>query len=364
MAFDSDHPPHGSIPAVYPLPDGSGETIVACAGCGVGIVPRDGRQRWCSDACRWRHKPPAQRDPAQSARRSAESHARHASYRAARKALRAAGIDPDTVPAIECLRGRGIVPAWRLVVDDVLGARDRSGRSQGAHARRPDPPWHATTGAQPTHYAFGCRITLTPRCAPHARHLHGMISRVVGEGHTQTARWALAPLSRSDGGGWAVLFFREADAARLAGTAHPVTFGARPATLSLGPLWRLRTPTPPPAGPCTVTVDAITPVVHAIEGRTRPVTQPTTRTVLAAAADVLQRCGLQTGPLHVASVEPETQPQPHDLGGHVGQVTGWVGRLRVVCNAPVAWALMLARTVGFGGRVAFGLGRVHIEVLA
>lgn len=357
----------GHAPAPIPLPDGSGETLVACVGCGVGILPRDGRQRWCSERCRWAHKPAATRDPERARAASSASHKRHASYRMARRALYRAGLDPDTVPSIECLRGRGHVPAWRAIVDSVVGARARADRARGRWSEGPpDPPWEAAVGDQPAHYAWGTRIVVG--ASVHPRHLHGMLSTILGEAHAQTARWSLVPLSSAEGAApgreWAVLWHREPDAARLASTAHPVHHHGEPRTLTLGPLTRLRTPAPLAPGLYRVAVDAVTPVTHGVDGRSRAVVTPTTATVLSALGETLARSGLTTGRLHVAAVEASTMRQPHDLGGHVREVIGWVGRVVVTCNAPAAWALLLCRALGFGGRVAFGLGRVHVEVLS
>ena len=366
LARDAPASDAPDAPTPIPLPDGSGETLVACRGCGVGILPRNRLHAWCSDACRWAHKPRAERDPERLRAASAASHRRHASYRMARRVLTSAGLDPDTVPALACLRGRGHVPGWRTIVDSVADARSRADRARGRWSDGPpDPPWEAAVGDQPAHYAWGSRITLPG--SPPPRHLHGMLSGALAEPHAQTARWSLVPLSRAEGAApgreWAVLWHRETDAARLAQTTHPVHVRGEASTLSLGPLTRLRTPAAPAPGLYRVAVDAVTPVTHGVDGRSRAVVTPTTATVLSALGETLSRTGLTTGRLHVAEVDAATQRQHHDLGGHVGEVVGWVGRIVVTCNAPAAWALLLCRSLGFGGRVAFGLGRVHVEVL-
>jgi hypothetical protein len=159
-----------------------------------------------------------------------------------------------------------------------------------------------------------------------------------------------------------VVLFRRDDAERLAGHVERARLGAVEIDLRIGPVVRLRAPAPLLPGRYRVTLDALTPVSHMIAGRTRPVTSPSADTILRCSGDLLQRLGLSTGRLHVASVDCETTVEHVQLGGHVGPIAGWVGRVVVECNAPAAWALSLARHAGLGGRVAYGLGRVRVEV--
>jgi hypothetical protein len=158
-----------------------------------------------------------------------------------------------------------------------------------------------------------------------------------------------------------VVLFREADAARLAGLSRGVQIGSARAELHLGAVVRLRAPALREPGRYRVTIDAVTPVSHMIAGRTRPVTQPSVDTMQRCAGDLLQRLGLSTGRMHIASVVCETTSERVDIGGHVRGIVGWVGRVVVECNAPAAWALSLARDAGLGGRTAYGLGRVRVS---
>ncbi len=366
-----------------PLPCG-GETLARCAVCGTGFIPRDRLHRTCArPECR------AALTALADAARSKRTHERHRSYRLARMALRAAGRDPATVPALADLRGRGDVLGWRelvglapaapTVAPDACarcgGARTGRGRYCGAVCRRTakgqpvtgerrvEPtgaPWGATVGVQPEHVAWGVSLDGIPGTAP-ARLVHGLVSRLVGVDHTQVARWALAMPSGAHGSGWGVVCFRREDAERLAARVERVRVGSHEHDLQTGPVIRLRAPAAPSRGKHVVTVDAVTPVSHLVDGRTRPIYAPTTRTVLGALADIAQRLGVSTGRLHVAEVECATVPERVVLGGHVGAVPGWVGRITVTCNAPAAWLLACARHAGFGGRVAFGMGRVRVS---
>lgn len=349
------------------LPDGT-ETIARCAVCGAGMVPRGPRHRYCGEACAKRAKYTAPSRAVGDARRSARFQARHSTWRLAVRALRRAGIDPATVPALEALRGAGRVEGWREMLG--LPPERRGAKSAAESAAEATPaktatttaPWGAAVGAQPDHVAWGVELASIPASAS-ARHIHGLVAHLVATPHAQVAQWALAmPAGSSGRSGWGVVLFRRDDAERLAGLARGVQLGAQRCELRCGPVVRLRAPPLLETGRYRVIVDAVTPVSHMIAGRTRPVTQPSVDTVLRCAGDLLQRLALTTGRMHVASVACETSAERVVIGGHVGAVTGWVGRIIVECNAPAAWALSLARHAGLGGRVAYGLGRVRVEV--
>lgn len=346
------------------LPDGR-ETIARCAapGCGAPFVPVERRSRYCGPACARAAKLAAPSRKAGDARRSARFQQRHAAWRLAHRALRAAGIDPATVPALETLRGAGHVEDWRSVVGLPPAARGR--RRADTPSVVSDPPraspapWGAPVGAQPDHVAWGVSLRGIPGSTP-ARLVHGLVSRLIGEDHTQVARWALAMPSGAHGSGWGVVLFRRADAERLACRVERARTGSREHDLSTGPVIRLRAPATLAPGRYRVTVDAVTPVSHLVDGRTRAITTPTAQTILGALGDVSQRLGLSVGRMHVASVACTTSTDRVTFGGHMGSVPGWVGRVTVECNAPAAWLLLCARHAGFGGRVAFGMGRVRV----
>ena len=324
------------------------ETIARCA-CGAAL-PLD-RKRHCSDPCARRAKSSTPARRAGDARRSARSYAAHQSYRMARRALRLAGED---VARAEALRGRGIVEDWRAVVGLPPSRRAAVDALEG--------PWAATVGEQPAHVAWGVELRGVPPRSQ-ARHVHGLVAHLVAAPHTQVARWALAmPAGPAGRCAWGAVLFRADDAERFAGRSSEALVGSQRVALTVGPVVRLRAPAPLLPGRYRVTLDALTPVSHMIAGRTRPVTSPTADTILRCSGDLLQRLGLSTGRLHVASVVCETTVEHVQLGGHVGPIAGWVGRVVVECNAPAAWALSLARHAGLGGRVAYGLGRVRVEV--
>lgn len=314
----------------------------------------DSRHRYCSGPCA--DKP-----------RNARAYQRHASARQARVAVRRAGHDPTAEPwasRLAALAGRGAVEDWRAAVGLPPGRRSRPTTPTPAPDRR--SPWRASVGPQPEHIvpvgillAFSARL---PARDATRRHLHGLVSHLVGRDHHRTlAAWALVPYGQA----WAVVAFVPSAAERLLGLTRDVQVGGVRATLATPtrPV-RLRTPPVYKPGRYRVTVDAIAPVVHYADGRTTVRTAPRAETLLSVASAAILYAGTAPrGRLHIESVDSSgTQVERIELGGHLGLMRGWVGRVAVECNAPAAWALKLCEHTGMGGRVAYGLGRVRVEV--
>lgn len=382
------------------------ETVARCAWppCSVPFVPTRAAHRFHSDACREAAKIATPAWKAAQATRSERAYALNVSYRSARRALREHGVDPDTVSALETLRGKGTVAGWREAVG-LPPSETRTASATAASASKrmratstptstepaattegappatgrrgltadPARPWRATVGPQPEHLrprAMELRFDLPLRASPRyaaeglRRHLHAMVTGLLGRPHHPwLPAWALVPLSPS---GWGVMFYDPADADRLRGTTHSARVGGWRGEVTLGPaVTRPRTPAPLAPGRYVVTLDAMTAVHHAVMGRARAVTQPTVDTTISAASLALEVAGVTpAGRMHVEAVEAQTLPECVPLGGHSGVVVGWVGRLAITCNAPAAWALQIAARVGFGGKCAYGLGRVRVAVEA
>ena len=367
-------------PTTITLPDGSTcETVARCAHCGAGMIPRDKRSRFCSRRCReaWLDAHPSPARLAGRKRRVARHVERHGSYHVARRALRHAGIDPDASEALQALRGLGRVPDWR----DRVGLPPVKARARAATVststpaklsrspKHPRDPWRATVGTQPPHLAplglpmaFAATLpTLGAAGRSIRRHLHGLVSLLVGKPHDRALpRWALMALPR---GQWGVILHDPADAQRLAGTTHAVTVGAMRTTVTLGRPVRLKTPAEVTPGRYRCTVEALTPVCHKVDGGTRSNTRPGVETILGALSVAIQLSGARpVGRLHVEDVALETQADRVEVGGHVGACHGWTGRVTLLCNAPTVYALRLAESLGLGGKTAYGLGRVRVSV--
>ena len=352
------------------------ETIARCSRCGAPYVPTSAAHIYCADRCRYAAKTSTETWKAAQSKRGARAYGLNVSYRNARRLLVAHGIDPATVPALEALRGRGVVDGWRSLVGLPERAAPAAPSKPGRRSLAADPvrPWRASIGEQPTHLvARGLELRFDAQLRPQGRaaeesvrrHLHGLLSLLVARDHDANApAWSLVPMR---GGAWGAVLYDPATVERLRGTEHEVTVGECRTRVTLGPaVVRLRAPVTLTPGRYVVTLDAVTPVVQTTMGRTRAVTQPTATTVLGALSLALQVGGVSpSGRIHVERVTCETQPERVRLGGHIGAsgvIVGWVGRLTIECNAPAAWALQVAAQVGYGGKCAYGLGRVRVEV--
>lgn len=337
-----------------PLPDGSGESCARCGTCGTPYVPQDSRNRYCSRPCADRP-------------RNAAHYRLHASERQARIAVRRAGHDPAADPwreRLAALHGRGVVADWRAAVGLPPGRRPRP--TAPAPAPSPPSPWGATVGPQPEHIApVGIPLAFSARLPTRdatRRHLHGLVSHLVGRNHHRTlAAWALVPYGQA----WAVVAFVPEAAEKLLGVARETQVGGVRATLTTPsrPV-RLRAPPSYEPGRYRVTIDALSLVVHYADGRTVMRPAPRAETILSVASAAILYAGSgPVGRLHVESVDVSAAHVDRiELGGHLGVMRGWVGRVVVECNAPTAWALKCCEHTGMGGRVAYGLGRVRVEV--
>lgn len=341
-------------PGVTP---GGAVSAVRCRGCGDPYVPRSKKQRHCTAVCGWRTRDRDRAsDPTRVAavrERSAAYHRANSAYRKARKLLRARGVDPDTVPGLASLRGRG----------DLVGA-DEIKAATGITAReRWAGPW-ATDAHGPDHLeAVGVALAVhppPPLTTTTLRHMHGAISRLVGrDHHAEMPAWALVPMSPS---GWGLVIYDRADALRLVGE-HAASLRSTPVRVVVGPaLVRLRAPGHLRAGRYRVTLESVTPVVHHRDGSTVAVVRPTVDTLRAACELARKRLGVEVGQEHIESVHCDVSTVRVPLGGHVGRLRAWEGCVTVVCNAAATWLLSCARHTGIGARTAFGLGRVRVLV--
>jgi hypothetical protein len=117
-------------------------------------------------------------------------------------------------------------------------------------------------------------------------------------------------------------------------------------------------------GKTMVRLTAITPVVISKDGHTRDEVRPNKATVQRSlAGEFMARVGAPVKPEHVLAevVAIRTEPSHVRMGGKLGTVSGWLGEVDLVVNAPALWLLKVAEKVGFGSRVAFGFGRIAVE---
>lgn len=390
MLHDAEHTaldesPQGIVfgePAL--TPDGI-ETIARCAreACRKPFVPKSAQHRFCCAKCLVIDK---ESRPARVAQRSVNSHNSHVhnvSYRVARKALRRAGIDPDTLPELAVLRGRGVVPNWR----EEIGLPSRVPARQAKPVVAPSapasapPPFDAWALPSPTaeHTAHALTVTFSPAVAidlTGTRFLHAAIAHAVAahaqtEPHSPTrARWSLAP----SGSGWVVAFADRNIADRMRGHVRDSRFGAAPKVLAFGnAVVRMRAPRVLAPGRYRVTLTTVTPVSWASNGHREVTLTPTPQTIIASVGRIATLLGVDVPEAHraVARVESDVRRTKVFLGGHwqrgssvAGLVRAIEGTVTVECNAVVAWLLACGEVLGLGGSTSVGLGRVRVTTEA
>ena len=207
----------------------------------------------------------------------------------------------------------------------------------------------------------------------HTRALHGALTTMQDRPHRRYPAWSLRPWLS----GWAVYFAALSDAQAWAGKTLNGALWDRPTAFRFGPLVRVRAPESGRRGHSRVRVDIITPIVTRSTGGTNPCTCPTKDTLTGAlAGELLYRIS----PTHsdetpaddvwsawvkprvrIEIVERHTEPAHVPLGGKYGSVAGWQGYVILDVNAVALWLLQACeRGPGFGGRVAFGFGRIRV----
>lgn len=194
------------------------------------------------------------------------------------------------------------------------------------------------------------------------RLLHAIATGLIGRGHHPTMPdFALVPWHT--GIGWGLYMRHEEDARRLAGKAFPVRLADQHAELRCGPLWRLKAPQVKKRGRRKIRVDALTPICIRNDAGSTTYTAPTANVLRGTLeAWTPRRLGLEVreGEVTLDLIERGTQPTTLDLGGKFGVVRGWVGYVVVETNAVGEWLLRAAEHIGYGGRCAFGFGRIRV----
>lgn len=240
-------------------------------------------------------------------------------------------------------------------------------------------PWLAGAPPYGTHLPGGA-MTLAFDPAPawpmelrNARGLHGALTALRGKPHERFPAWSLTPW----GAGWGVYVADLAEARAWAGRRLSGTLWDRPTNIRFGPLVRWRAPDTPKRGRSRVRIDSITPTIVRSMGGKNLCTCPTADILRGAlSGELLYRLS----PTHrhdtpdedawtqwvrprvqLDLVERHTEPVHTPIGGKYGDVAGWQGYMIVDVNAVALWLLQATeRATGFGGRVAFGFGRIRV----
>jgi CRISPR/Cas system endoribonuclease Cas6 (RAMP superfamily) len=91
---------------------------------------------------------------------------------------------------------------------------------------------------------------------------------------------------------------------------------------------------------------------------------PTSANLASSLAFFLpRRLGISLEPdsIRLKIFERHTQFEHVEMGDKFGKVGGFVGHMIVDTNATGHWLLKCAETLGFGGRVSFGFGRIRVS---
>lgn len=195
--------------------------------------------------------------------------------------------------------------------------------------------------------------------------LHGMLTAITGPHRPNCPVFSLIPWPCSSG--WAC-YIGDTELARLiANKVHEVSFDGAPAGLWCGPLVRIKAPCVEP-GEHILSVEALTPVHIRADAGQLVRTKPTSQHLRGTLEGFLpRRLGVSVPPGTVALelLEDNTRQESVRLRGNgqkLGGMPGWVGSVKVKTNAPGRWLLECAALgLGYGGKVAFGFGRVRVR---
>lgn len=192
------------------------------------------------------------------------------------------------------------------------------------------------------------------------RGLHGVLTGLTGEHHDTLPRFALVPWSR--GLGWGVYLCEDGLLNQLAGTRHCVRLYEQQIEVRFGGKVRIKAPVVEKRGRRRLRIDTITPAVVR-NANVSPGNASAPVLLNTLCAWLPRRVGVAIGDddARLIVIESDTRVEHVDLGGKFGRVSGWVGSVVVECNAVAHWLLRVAEIVGFGGRCAYGFGRIKVS---
>jgi hypothetical protein len=194
--------------------------------------------------------------------------------------------------------------------------------------------------------------------------LHGIMTAVTGPHAPHVPRFSLLPWPK--GCGWAAYLAEDSTAREVASHGQSIMLDRTDATVTLGPLVRVKAPVYPP-GKYRIRVEAITPIHIRAYGSTVIRSTPTARHLRGTLEGFMpRRLGLEVPPGNVALdlLEMSTSQDYVKLNGRVrefGRTSGWIGHVVVETNAVGRFLLQCcALGMGYGGKVAFGFGRIRV----
>lgn len=204
--------------------------------------------------------------------------------------------------------------------------------------------------------------------------IHALVTRSLG-GHQAAPVERDFALICSDlaPSGWGVYVSSDEAVSLLRREARTFPFVNRPVTVTFGAPVRLRVPAAVGAsdGASLVRVDTVTPVVVRSTAKgplsiRKTYTKATSRCVWVCLTAVAKRLGIDVDPERIAVevVEVQTDHQVARVGkkldGH-GRLESWDGWFVARVNPLARWLLDVAALTGFGGRTAYGFGRIRVR---
>lgn len=195
------------------------------------------------------------------------------------------------------------------------------------------------------------------------RALHGLATSLLGRPHDPTLPGFTLIPTRLAASGWGMYVPAAEDALRLANARIDGVLFDREVVVSCGSMHRLKSPVVTRRGRRRLRIDCVTPVVIRSQGGTVRHTYPTAANLLSTlTAWTPQRLGITLGPddARLMLLERATQPEWTPMGGKYGRTGGFVGYMVVECNSVAEWLLRCCETLGFGGKTAFGFGRIRV----
>lgn len=199
----------------------------------------------------------------------------------------------------------------------------------------------------------------------HTRLLHGMLTALTGP-HEGVPKWSLAPAPNNR---WRVIWLDTNAGRRLAGHRKTEQIADQEIDAIFGPAKKFRPPDiQPERGMRNIRLRTITPVMirsRQADGSVivRDEIGPHLLTTLAQNVATKSGVDVLEDELVIQNLAEHTHTTRVPQGGkYQGSWTGLKGHLDLRCNAVAHSLLALSCIVGLGGRTAFGLGRVWIEL--
>lgn len=214
--------------------------------------------------------------------------------------------------------------------------------------------------------AFALAISPTPQWPIELRNtkaLHGLVTGLIGKPHDPNVPGFTLIPSDLAASGWGVYVADPADALRLANAQASGVLFDREVTVSCGAMHRIKSPRVSKRGRRKLRIDCVTPVIIRSQGSTVRHMFPTASNLLSTlTAWTPRRLGLHLGDdARLVLVERHTQPEWTPMGGKYGPTGGFVGHMVVECNAVAEWLIRCSESIGFGGKTAFGFGRIRVS---